>query len=132
MTAFSCSAPRFEISDLAPEIARLPSEALYEVNRDMFGLEEPSPENESIFAALRRMDEALNRIVEKTELIQATILCPDYVDSQEFRLMFLRSENLDPEVSNDSWCASLCRLLFALSHIKRKLQNAWSSTGQKR
>ena len=99
MTAFSCSAPRFEISDLASEVARLPSEARAEANRDVFGLEAPNPENESIFDALRRLDEALCCIAEKPELLQATNLCPDYVNSQEFRLMFLRSENVDAEVS---------------------------------
>ena len=101
MTTFSCSAPRFELSDLASEIARLPSEALDEVNRDLFGLGEPNPENETIFAALRRLDEALCCIAEKMELVEATNLCPDYVNSQEFRLMFLRSESFDAEVSSD-------------------------------
>ncbi|KAI2489726.1 hypothetical protein MHU86_24853 [Fragilaria crotonensis] len=97
MTVFSCSAPRFEISELATEMACLSSEAVDEANRDLFGLGEPSPENESTFSALQRLDEALCCIDEKPELIQATNMCPDYVNSQEFRLMFLRSENLNAD-----------------------------------
>lgn len=98
---FSCTAPRFDLCNLSSEIASLSIEALEEVNRDLYGLEEPSVESESSCAlALDRLNDALSCIPEKTEFMRASELCPDYSNSQEFRLMFLRSERFNADVSN--------------------------------
>lgn len=125
---FSCSAPRFELSNLASEITCLSSEALAEVNRDLYGLDEAIAENETISNALQMLDEALSCIPEKPEFMQAIEVCPEYVNSQEFRLMFLRSVSMNAEVSIVSFklCTFSCSVTtcgLLSQQFKRKQLN---------
>jgi hypothetical protein len=101
--SFSASAPRIEPRDLALELESLSEQQIEEANLDMYGssssddqLAAETPQD--CLHAMSRLDAALSQIDEKENLKTAIERCPDYVNSDEFRLMFLRAENFDAEV----------------------------------
>lgn len=108
--SFSASAPRIEPKDLAVELESLSQQQVKEANRDLYGSssEEEIKETADFCAdALRRLEDALSQIEGKEEFDAATERCADYANSEEFRLMFLRAEIFDAEVSMIGYQISL-------------------------
>jgi hypothetical protein len=101
--SFSASAPRIELQDLAEELESMSAQQVEEANRDLYGSSSSDGEivaetPQDRLDALCRLDAALSEIDEKEKFNTAIERCPDYVNSDEFRLMFLRAENLDAKV----------------------------------
>jgi len=71
--------------------------------RDIYGKEKTHVKESPAFNrdALHQLEEKINHVEEKEAFEMAQLICPEYVNSVEFRLMFLRSEQFDiPKAAN--------------------------------
>jgi len=70
--------------------------------RDIYGKETSHVKESPAFNqdALHKLEEEINHVEEKEAFEMAQLICPEYVNSDEFRLMFLRSVQFDiPEAA---------------------------------
>ena len=107
---FSCSAPRMEHSEFVKEVESSSKQELEDAERDLYGSSSEDGGNDTGVphddsehgstndAALRNLQVALDLIHDKDEYNRAIEICPNYVNSEEFRIMFLRSEGFDATV----------------------------------
>jgi hypothetical protein len=95
--AFSYTGPRIEPERVQEEYESLPYQEREQIQHDMFGTgEEAIMENPQFNRdAIQRLEGALEEILAKEAYELAQIMCPDYVNSDDFRLLFLRSERFD-------------------------------------
>lgn len=119
---FSCSAPRMELAEFVKEVESCSKQELEEAERDLYGSFEDGgndtgvPHDDSEHgstndAALRNLQVALDLIHDKDEYNRAVEICPDYVKSEEFRIMFLRSEDYDATVRFTTCVNCTCHLV---------------------
>jgi hypothetical protein len=99
---YSFSAPRIEEEDVIREIHALSQEERDHAYRDLYGEEVPIEETPDMLAvAFSELTAALLAIPESESAVfrRAIEVCPIYVSSIEFKLMFLRATRFDVEVS---------------------------------
>jgi hypothetical protein len=98
-----------ELSAFVKEVESASKQELEEAERDLYGLSEEgddavvhdhddSDNAVTTDAALRNLQVVLDSIDDKDEYNRAIEICPNYVNSEEFRVMFLRSEDFDATV----------------------------------
>ena len=107
---FSFSAPRMEDDEVYRELQALPQYEQDRAVQDLYGQEAAMDETPEMLASLfSELHRALHAIPseESRAYRVATEVCPEYVGSDEFILMFLRSTGFDAEVS-DRLTLSLC------------------------
>lgn len=96
--AISYTAPRVELDDLAKELNALDCDAKESLRRDLYGDYADIEETPALLAdSLIQLQEALEAIEPsiKAAFLQAKEECPDYVNSNDFLLPFLRAERFN-------------------------------------
>lgn len=98
--AFSYTAPRVELEDLERERSSLTDEERRAALDDIYGTGAPMEETEElIHDCLEQLSAEVDVIQSKDEYLVALETIPDYVQSRDFRLMFLRADRFDAVVS---------------------------------
>eukprot|EP00521_Asterionellopsis_glacialis_P009191 CAMPEP_0195286186 /NCGR_PEP_ID=MMETSP0707-20130614/3733_1 /TAXON_ID=33640 /ORGANISM="Asterionellopsis glacialis, Strain CCMP134" /LENGTH=316 /DNA_ID=CAMNT_0040345787 /DNA_START=373 /DNA_END=1323 /DNA_ORIENTATION=- len=118
------SDPRFKEQDLQNELDSMTPRELELLQRDKLGTNHPITETpEMLHDALEQLDEELQNIPEKEAYELAEIMCPDYVRSPDFRLMFLRATCFDAKLAAEKlvkyWVRKVA--LFGPDRAFRKL-----------
>ena len=95
--SISASAPRFNDAKLQQELSRMGGENREQALSDISGGSSHVAEEEPEFlqAALVRLEEELRSIQKKDAFDLAQLICPDYVNSDNFRLTFLRADRFE-------------------------------------
>lgn len=96
--AISYTAPRVELDDFAKELNALDCDAKESLRRDLYGDYADIEETPALLAdSLIQLQEALEAIEPsaKVAFLQAKEECPDYVNSDDFLLPFLRAERFN-------------------------------------
>jgi hypothetical protein len=96
--AISYTAPRVELDDFAKELNALDCDAKESLRRDLYGDYADVEETPALLAnSLIQLHQALDAIepIAKEGFLQAKKECPDYVNSDDFLLPFLRAERFN-------------------------------------
>ena len=99
--ALSHTGPRLEFEKVQLEIHAMTDREREKIQHDVFGSTSAIHESPLFNRdALERLAEELNNFIGEREAFDlAQMICPDYVNSDEFRLMFLRSERFDVQAA---------------------------------
>lgn len=97
MSLLSFTSPRIKPDqELKEELAAMTEEERKQAQNDIRGRRTIVHETpELLIDALGRLEDELDSIAEKEAFELAQDMCPEYVDGDEFRLMFLRSTKFD-------------------------------------
>ena len=91
-------APAFGYNELKNEILNLSPEDRLSALRDVYGIADDTEETpEFLRSKLEELNEKISEIEESEACEMASFICPQYADSPEFRLLFLRAESFDVE-----------------------------------
>jgi hypothetical protein len=110
---FSSSAPQMSLEDVKAEVDSLTEVEREKILEDICGeapaLEETEELIQDALAALEEHIEAIPH-TSRTPFNRARIECPEYVNDPAFRLMFLRRELFNAEVSESRSCMPMSML----------------------
>ena len=101
--AVSYTAPRIELEEVAKELNDLDCDTKEQLRRDLYGeyvdiVETPEFLTNSLIE-LQEALEAIEPCAKKEAFLRAKEECPDYVDSQDFLLQFLRAEKFNASLA---------------------------------
>ena len=103
--AFSYTAPRIELDEIAKELNDLDSDATEQRRRDLYGeyadISEPPEFLTNSLIELQKSLEAIEPGAKKHSFLRAKKECPDYVNSDDLLLEFLRAERFNASLAAD-------------------------------
>mmetsp|Transcript_21198 Transcript_21198/g.29980 ORF Transcript_21198/g.29980 Transcript_21198/m.29980 type:complete len:376 (+) Transcript_21198:2-1129(+) len=100
------AAPDFTFDALQQEHASLPREERMKIERERFGVEQEIIETPALISdSLAQLDEAIDEIPNKEAYDTAMFINAEHVQSEEFRIAFLRADHFDVEAAAERMVA---------------------------